>query len=181
MRFTVVKTAWGGFGFVSEQGLLLATFLPQSPDQVRRRMEQDWPGAAEDMTALPRFRRAVTDYFAGMRTSFSSVKIDLSRTPPFHRLVLEACRQVPYGRTASYVDLARAVDNPAAARAVGQAMARNPFPLVVPCHRVLRADGTFGGFSSPNGVREKERLLFLENALPGAVHLTRRRRKTAAA
>ena len=181
MRFTVVKTAWGGFCFVSEKGLLLATFLPQPPDQVRLRIGQEWPAAAEDIAALPRFRRAVTNYFAGKRTSFSSVKIDLSGTPPFHRLVLEACRRVPYGRTASYMDLARAVDNPAAARAVGQAMARNPLPLVVPCHRVLRADGTFGGFSSPNGVREKERLLLLENALPAAERSTRGRRKTAAA
>ena len=111
---------------------------------------------------MPRFRQAVVDYFDGKRIRFS-IEIDLSRLPPFHQMVLEVCRRIPYGQTASYADLARAVGHPNAARAVGGAMARNPLPLVVPCHRVLRADGSIGGFSSADGVDEKARLLRLEN------------------
>ena len=121
------------------------------------------PDAVEAPAPLPRFQRAVVDYFEGKRARFP-IEIDLSSVPPFYRSVLEACRRIPYGQTASYADLARAVGKPNAARAVGGAMARNPLPLVVPCHRVLRADGSIGGFSSAHGVDEKIRLLRLENA-----------------
>ncbi len=122
-----------------------------------------FPDALEAPELLPRFRRQVIDYFAGTPTGFS-VEIDVTDLPPFRQVVLEACHRVPYGKTASYTDLARAAGRPGAARAVGGAMAGNPLPLVVPCHRVLRSDGSLGGFSSPRGIEEKLRLLRLEDA-----------------
>ena len=106
----------------------------------------------------------MTDYFAGKPTKFA-VDIDFTDHPPFREAVLRACRRIPYGKTASYADLARAVGKPRAARAVGTAMAHNPVPLVIPCHRVVRSDGSLGGFSTPRGVKEKKRLLLLEGAL----------------
>lgn len=163
MGYVIFDTAWGAFGFVEQDRRLLATFLPRARREIVRTIRSLWSDAIETADALPHFRQAVIDYFDGKLVKFS-VEIDLNRLPPFHRSVLEACRRIPFGHTASYADLARAAGKPNAARAVGGAMARNPLPLVVPCHRVLRADGSIGGFSSARGVDEKIRLLRLENA-----------------
>jgi methylated-DNA-[protein]-cysteine S-methyltransferase len=113
---------------------------------------------------LPAFRKAVMQYFAGESTEFP-VEVDLSGSADFHQRVLRACRKVPFGETISYGGLAGKVGHPGAARAVGQAMACNPVPLVIPCHRVVAANGRLGGFSSPSGARAKLRLLRLENPL----------------
>lgn len=162
MHYAIFNTAWGAFGFVERNKRLLATFLPRKLQEIKRAIRASWPDAIEASDPLPRFRQAVVDYFEGKRTRFP-IEIDVSSMPPFHQSVLAACRRIPYGQTASYADLARAVGKPNAARAVGGAMARNPLPLVVPCHRVLSADGSIGGFSSTNGVDEKAGLLRLEN------------------
>ena len=166
MYYAIFDTTWGAFGFVEHNSRVLATFLPRARQEIIRAIRASWPDAIEAPDSLPRFRQAVVDYFEGKRTRFP-IDIDLSGMPPFHQLVLEACRRIPYGHTASYADLAKAVGKPNAARAVGGAMARNPLPLVVPCHRVLRADGSIGGFSSTGGVDEKAQLLQLEKAALG--------------
>ena len=163
MQFAIINTPWKCFGFVVRDHRLLATYLPRFRGEIRRRIVEDWPEAVEASDLLPRFRRDVLDYFAGRRVRFSA-PIDLFDVPPFRREVLERCRRIPYGKTASYGDLARAVGRDGAARAVGSAMAHNPLPLVIPCHRVLRSDGSLGGFSSPEGTRLKERMLRLEGA-----------------
>ncbi len=165
MRYTIFRTAWGYFGFVARGKSLISTYLPQQAEDLGRAIRDGWPQAVEDREALPRFRRNVVGYFEGKSAKFA-VEIDLSEVPTFQRMVLEACGCIPYGKSASYADLARAVGKPGAARAVGGAMAHNPFPLVIPCHRVVRSDGSLGGFSSPRGLKEKVRLLRLENALP---------------
>lgn len=179
MDYTLFPTAGGTFGFVAERGRLLATFLPESVGRLRKRLAGEWPDAVEHPDALPAFRKQVEAYFMGERSTFSveSIKIDLSHFTPFQQSVLEACRNIAYGRTASYADLARAVGRPGAARAVGSTMARNPLPLIIPCHRVLRADGSLGGFSSREGVAEKKRMLSLEQDAPTPAV---RRRGTAA-
>lgn len=102
------------------------------------------------------------DYAAGEPVDFSDVTIDTAHLAPFGRRVVKACRQIPRGQTRCYGQLAAASGSPGAARAVGQVMARNRFPLVVPCHRVLAASGGLGGFSAPQGTRMKERLLAME-------------------
>lgn len=163
MRYGIVETAWGAFGFVERDGRLVATYLPQRADRVRRAIARAYPTATEDSDALPEFRRQVIDYFRGRHVQFAT-DIDVSDLPWFRRVVLEVARGIPYGKTVSYADLARSVGRPAAARAVGGAMANNPLPLVVPCHRVLRSDGTLGGFSSPGGLTLKARMLQLEDA-----------------
>jgi len=88
-------------------------------------------------------------------------RLDLSGATPFQRMVWEATRLIPYGETRSYAWVAGQVNKPGAARAVGQALGRNPLPIIIPCHRVIRGDGSLGGFS--NGLEVKERLLHLEN------------------
>ena len=104
---------------------------------------------------------------AGGRCDFSDVPLDLAGFTKFQRDVLAACRKIPWGQTLSYGDLARRARSPGAARAVGQCMAGNRFPLVVPCHRVLGAGGRIGGFSAPRGLELKRALLQLERGANG--------------
>ena len=165
IRFAVVKTAWGSFGFVARGDALIATFLPMPEQTCRRTILAAFPEAKEMADLLPGFARRLAAYYSGRRTDFT-VKVDLSDVPDFRRAVLEACRKVPFGRTATYADLARAVGRPGATRAVGSAMSHNPLPLVIPCHRILRSDGSLGGFSSPRGAAEKQRMLRLESPRP---------------
>jgi methylated-DNA-[protein]-cysteine S-methyltransferase len=103
-------------------------------------------------------------YAAGEPVDFRGVAINQSHLTPFGRRIIAACRRIPFGQTRSYGQLAAVCGSPGAARAVGQAMAKNRFPLVVPCHRVLGAGGRIGGFSAPDGLRMKRRLLSGEGA-----------------
>jgi len=109
-------------------------------------------------------RRQLDQYFAGKRRAFD-VPIDRRLSHGYRRTVLEALTQVPYGATVSYKDLAERTGNPKASRAVGSAMATNPIPIVVPCHRVLRSGGALGGYGG--GLDTKVWLLQLEGALLG--------------
>ena len=165
VEYGIVKTAAGAFGFVTRRHRLVATYLPQPKARIRQAIKKDWPEAVESAESLPAFRRQVVAYYAGESTRLD-IGLDLSDLPSFRKTVLEACRRIPYGRTTSYAELARAVGRPRAARAVGGAMANNPLPLVIPCHRVLRSDGSLGGFSSPDGVKQKEQMLRLERGRP---------------
>ena len=97
-------------------------------------------------TATASARRALTEYFAGKRRTFG-VKVDWSRVDGFTRKALQVCARIPYGKTMSYGEIAARAGNPGAARAAGTAMSKNPFPIVVPCHRVIKSDGSLGGFS----------------------------------
>ena len=101
-------------------------------------------------------------YFAGSPDSFADVAVaDLWNTP-FQQAVVKALRKIPFGKTTTYADLATKAGRPGAARAVGQVMATNPVPIVVPCHRVLASGGKLGGFSAPTGLTLKQWLLDLE-------------------
>lgn len=163
MQFALIDTTWGAFGMVTWHNRLLATYLPMPEAKLRKLIATRHPQAVETKDILPAFRRQVLDYFGGKRVRFA-VPLDFNDMPPFRAEVLRQCKKIPYGSTATYGDLAGAAGKPAACRAVGGAMAHNPLPLVVPCHRVLRSDGSIGGFSSPEGVRQKRRLLGLEGA-----------------
>jgi methylated-DNA-[protein]-cysteine S-methyltransferase len=107
-------------------------------------------------------------YLRGDRIDFSSVSIDLTGVSPFHRKVYDAARSVGWGHTASYGELARQAGSPAAARAVGQALSRNPIAIIVPCHRILASGNKVGGFSAFGGTCIKEHLLALEGIHLGA-------------
>jgi methylated-DNA-[protein]-cysteine S-methyltransferase len=102
----------------------------------------------------------------GERTDLRWVTLDESGLDPFPRAVYAAAREIPAGSTASYGELARLVGAPNSAREVGAALGRNPFPIVVPCHRVLAATGALHGFSAPGGIATKRRMLEIEGA-PG--------------
>jgi len=104
------------------------------------------------------------EYLAGERKEFE-ITIDWSGMTDFQRRVLQATRAIPYGETRTYGEIARAAGSPRGARAVGQAEKNNPIPVIIPCHRVIGADGAMVGYGGPEGVDLKARLLKLEGAL----------------
>lgn len=109
--------------------------------------------------AAPLATQELAEYFAGTRREFT-VPLDLRGVTAFREAVLRELMTVPYGETTTYAELARAVGNPRAVRAVGSACATNPLPLFIPCHRVLRSDGQLGGYRG--GVEAKRVLLRME-------------------
>ncbi len=113
-----------------------------------------------------RARRELVEYFGGRRTFFS-VPVDLSVVPEFQAKVLAAAARIPYGEVVSYATLAERVGHPRAARAVGNALGANPVPVIVPCHRIIRGDGTWGHYAF--GPRMKTTLLALERVTPALV------------
>ncbi|HIQ23396.1 MAG TPA: methylated-DNA--[protein]-cysteine S-methyltransferase [Planctomycetes bacterium] len=116
----------------------------------------------------PDLASRLADYAAGAVEDFLDVPVDLGGMSEFARSVYHHCRRIPYGETTTYGRLAAMLGRPEAARAVGNSMARNPVPLVIPCHRVVGAGGSIGGYSAPGGVRWKRRLLELEARHRGA-------------
>jgi methylated-DNA-[protein]-cysteine S-methyltransferase len=104
-------------------------------------------------------------YFSGHKMDFPD-KLDISEATPFQSRVWQAARLIPYGETRSYAWVAGQIGKPQAARAVGQALGRNPLPVIIPCHRVLAADGGLGGFGG--GMETKKFLLSLEGAITAA-------------
>ncbi len=114
----------------------------------------------EPNAVLQALAKDLRRYFEGERVDFGKYQVDLTGFPPFLRRALETARRIPRGETRSYRWLAAAAGNPKAARAAGQAMARNPVPIIIPCHRVIASDGGLGGFGG--GLEMKRALLGLE-------------------
>jgi methylated-DNA-[protein]-cysteine S-methyltransferase len=106
--------------------------------------------------------RRLQAYASGARDQFRDVQVDPGPLTDFQRRVLNRCRRIPYGRTLTYGELATQAGYPGAARAVGNCMAANPIPLIIPCHRVVASGGGLGGYSAVGGLKMKRRLLELE-------------------
>ena len=118
--------------------------------------------SAPDHPVLVQAAKELAEYFAGQRQSFN-VPLATTTGTPFQQTVWQALRSIPVGSTCSYGELARRIDKPAAVRAVGAAVGRNPLSIIVPCHRVVGADGSLTGYAG--GLRRKTALLQLEGAL----------------
>jgi methylated-DNA-[protein]-cysteine S-methyltransferase len=110
-------------------------------------------------------KQALIRYVSGLDPEWPSLPMDFSHLTSFHRTVLQALARVPCGTVCTYGELAEASGSPKAARAIGRAMATNPFPLIYPCHRVIGANGKMTGFSGEGGVKLKEFLLRHEGAI----------------
>jgi methylated-DNA-[protein]-cysteine S-methyltransferase len=155
--------AWAERGIVGLQ-------LPEaSVAAARARMKKRFPSSIESKPPREAARtiRDITALLAGKRVDLKSVPLDFEGVPPFHRRAYEAARGIEAGQTRSYGELARTLGSPNSSRAVGQAMRRNPFPIVVPCHRVLASGGGTGGFTAEGGVDTKLRMLEIEGAVVG--------------
>ena len=165
--YALFETAIGDCGVAWGERGVVGLWLPDSGrDSLRRRIARRIPDARE-LPPTPPIRQAVEsiqELFAGRRPDLSSVSLDMTGLADFDRRVYEAARRIPAGDTATYGEIAARIGDRALAREVGQALARNPFPIVVPCHRVLAAGGRNGGFSAPGGVATKLRLPAIEGA-----------------
>jgi methylated-DNA-[protein]-cysteine S-methyltransferase len=168
--FTLFDTAVGRCGIAWGSRGILGVQLPERHDSATRaRLIRRYPNAME-VPPPPDVQRAIEDMVAllrGEKRDLSAIPLDMDRVPPFHRLVYAVARTIPPGSTLSYGDIAARLGDPAAARDVGEAMGQNPFPLIVPCHRVLAAGGKVGGFSAAGGITTKLRLLSIEGARIG--------------
>jgi methylated-DNA-[protein]-cysteine S-methyltransferase len=120
--------------------------------------DRDCPAAIREVTDK------LEQYAAGEPVDLRGVAIDENHLTQFGRRVVAACRRIPAGQTRTYGQLAAVCGSPGAARAVGHVMATNRYPIVVPCHRVVGANGSLGGFSAPQGLAMKRRMLSLEDA-----------------
>ncbi|MGE0608371.1 MAG: methylated-DNA--[protein]-cysteine S-methyltransferase [Pirellulales bacterium] len=136
------------------------TFGHASPQAAVRRLAAAGDAAATQRQ--PALVGVLQAFARGEPVDLNQISIDLGELPPFAQRVVEHCRQIPYGQTLTYSDLAAQAGSPRAARAVGNVMRTNRIPLVVPCHRVVPRGSGLGGYSAPGGVRAKLRLLELE-------------------
>lgn len=146
----------------SDRGILRISFDHEPEHHLERLARQAGPRVLRAPSRVDPVRRELDEYFAGRRRAFD-LAIDLRAAPPFTERVLAELARVPFGATATYAALAARAGNPKAARAVGMIMNRNPVPIVLPCHRVVGADGSLVGYAG--GLERKETLLRLEGVL----------------
>ena len=168
--YALFETAIGRCGIVwSERGIGGVQFPEGSDQATRKRLVRRHPNAHE--AAPPEaVRRTIADIaalLAGERRDLGDAVLDWAAVPDFNRRVYDVARAIPPGSTLSYGEVAERLGDRNLARDVAQALGQNPFPIVVPCHRVMAAGGKTGGFSAPGGVRTKLRLLSIERAQPG--------------
>jgi methylated-DNA-[protein]-cysteine S-methyltransferase len=170
--YTLFDTALGRCAIAWGPRGIAAIELPAADDRAtRRRIRRARPDASETAPP-PEVAAAIAAIVAlldGEPDDLRAVVLDMERVPEFNRRVYDVAREIPPGSTLTYGELAERVGERGSAQAVGQALGRNPFPIVVPCHRVLAADGTLRGFSAPGGIDTKRRMLAIEGALAPAL------------
>jgi methylated-DNA-[protein]-cysteine S-methyltransferase len=167
--FTLFDTPIGRCGIAwSTHGICDIELPGRNEHATRARLRRTSPDARE--TAPPpevqQAIQAITAVLSGTPADLSSIRLDMQGVPDFEQRVYELARTIPPGSTWTYGALATQLGDRGLAREVGQALGRNPFPIVVPCHRVVAANGRPGGFSAPGGQHTKLRLLALEHTSP---------------
>ncbi|HRD78041.1 MAG TPA: methylated-DNA--[protein]-cysteine S-methyltransferase [Hyphomicrobiaceae bacterium] len=170
MPYHLFDTAFGTCAIAWSDAGLTRVQLPEATrEATEARMRRAGTNAAEPPP--PAFAAdavtALQSYFSRAPVSLDELRLDESIVSTFNASIYRALRAVPRGATVTYGDLAIRIGQPGAARAVGMAMGRNPWPVIVPCHRVLARGGKMGGFSAPGGTATKERLLALEDVTVG--------------
>jgi methylated-DNA-[protein]-cysteine S-methyltransferase len=171
LALTVFETPIGPCGLVWGEAGIVAVALPEAGlEATRARLARRYPQAVEQAPG-PEIESAIARVRAlleGGKDDLVDIPLDWSQVPDFDRGVLDICRAIPPGETLTYGDIARRLGDLALSRGVGQALGRNPFPIIVPCHRVLGSDGKTGGFSGGSGVETKLKMLTIEQAKTGA-------------
>jgi methylated-DNA-[protein]-cysteine S-methyltransferase len=177
--YRIYPSAIGFFALVwTSEGLCALIFPEHEREGVERSLKARFPDAIEAGSktaggatqlvpswigeAATRLQAQLTGADVDLSDASLELPLDLSKIPDFHARIYRAARKLRRGQTVTYGELAREAGSPLAARAVGQAMAKNPLPLIVPCHRVLAAGGRIGGFTAPGGLGSKRHLLWLE-------------------
>jgi methylated-DNA-[protein]-cysteine S-methyltransferase len=165
--FTLFDTPIGTCSLVWIGDKIVGLRLPEaSPAATRARIAKRWPGAEE--RTPPAAMQAVIDrvlaLLAGEKVDLGDVALDFGEAPDFHQRAYAIARTIPPGQTMTYGEIAKRLGEPHESREVGQAMGKNPIAIIMPCHRVLGADGKMGGFSANGGVNTKRRILEIEGA-----------------
>jgi methylated-DNA-[protein]-cysteine S-methyltransferase len=163
MHFRVFDTELGPMAVGWTDAGVSRVLLP-GDDVAAMRERLESAGGTEAPEGQGELVARIVAYTQGTRDDFADVSLDLDGLPATNRRIYEHIRQLAWGETTTYGAIARWLGDVALSRAVGAAMGANPIPLIVPCHRVLAADGRTGGFSSPGGVRAKLEMLALEKA-----------------
>ena len=170
--YHLFETAHGFAALAWNDRGVCAFRLPASAAEDTRRSLLRRPPAAGEAQPTEHVRvivEAAQRYFRGERIDFSELALDLGRQEPLFVRIYDEVRRLGWGQTTTYGAIAKALgEGPEVARDVGQAMARNPVPLIIPCHRVLATGGKIGGFSAPGGSEAKARMLALEGVQPEA-------------
>ncbi len=165
--FALFDTPIGACGIAWTAQGICGVQLPES-DRERglARLARRFPTLAPADAGEARFAIVrILAHLGGEAVDYCEVKLDFEGVQAFERSVYEAARAIPFGETRTYGGLAAELGEPQAAQAVGQALGRNPWPIIVPCHRITAADGRTGGFSAPGGAATKLKLLEIEGAL----------------
>jgi methylated-DNA-[protein]-cysteine S-methyltransferase len=170
--YTTFETALGFAGIAwTDAGIVRFQLPSASAEATTRNLLRRVPDAraTEPSPQIAEAVAATKRYFAGERVDFSHLALDLTEQDDRFREIYAAARRIDYGETTTYGELAKSIGRTdwEAARDVGQAMAKNPVALIVPCHRVLAAGGKIGGFSAPGGAGTKIRMLELEGVTLG--------------
>jgi methylated-DNA-[protein]-cysteine S-methyltransferase len=163
--FAVFDTALGHCGIVWTSRGIAGVNLPEgSEEKTRARVKKRFPEAIENSPSadIQKIVEEVIALIAGDKIDFSHVTLDHAPLPEFSKRVYEIVRTIPIGQTLTYGDIAKQLGDVSLSREVGQAMGRNPTPVIMPCHRVVAASGKTGGFSAPGGVDTKMKLLSIE-------------------
>lgn len=166
--FALFDTPIGRCAVIWSEAGLAGVQLPEADDETAlRRLARRFPGAVADTPAGAAAEAAtrIAAFLAGAPDDFATLTLDESGVGAFERSVYRETRAIPAGSTSTYGAIATALGDVRESRRVGQALGRNPWPIVIPCHRVTGAGGWMGGFSAPGGQRTKLRLLELEGAL----------------
>lgn len=165
MYVSLFETNIGWFGMLGgPTGVARIVFGHDLPLDAREALvpSAEW---ADDRDWSPTLRKLLTEYAAGRAVQFGDVQVFRNRPlTPFQQSVVKIVQAIPRGQTRTYGEVSTLAGSPGAARAVGQVMASNPVPIVIPCHRVVGSAGGLGGFSAVGGVRTKQRMLDLESA-----------------
>ena len=159
--------AWRETANSASPTVVTAVQLPEATPQATESRIARKSGANRPSAPPPEVAAVIAKirlHLEGTVQDFRNVALGLENVTPFFRQIYEATREIPPGQTRTYGEIAKAVGQPAAAQEVGQAMAKNPVPILVPCHRVAAAGGKLGGFSAPGGPATKAKLLALEGA-----------------
>jgi methylated-DNA-[protein]-cysteine S-methyltransferase len=165
--FTLFETAIGTCAIAwGPRGIVGASLPSKTAAASRSAMHKRFPEAQE--AEPPAEVQSVIDdilaLLSGEKCDLKNAKLDFEHVPEFHRRVYDLARDIPPGEILTYGDVAKRLGDAGAARAVGQALGANPFPIIVPCHRVLATGGKTGGFSAPLGLETKMKMLTIERA-----------------
>jgi methylated-DNA-[protein]-cysteine S-methyltransferase len=169
-NFALFDTVIGWCGVAWSERGIVGVQLPEGGEQATRsRLRRRFPDAGEAVPPAP-VQHVISQIVAlldGERPDLRQAVLDPAAVPDFNRRVYDVARSIPAGSTWTYGEVAERLGDRSLARDVAQALGQNPFPIIVPCHRVMAAGGKTGGFSAPGGVRTKLRLLSIERAQPG--------------